>query len=93
MGAIKPNPDPTSRGRPAPTGSGRPRVLSLGGRPGCGRSYVYNHETLNIAIKVGRHLISGQQLVQKSRDGETGLAGGPRNLPQASGRRPGPDLG
>lgn len=66
-GAIKPNPDPASRGRLAPTSSGRPRVLPVGGRPRCRRSGVHNHETLNRANRVGKHLILGQFFVQRSR--------------------------
>lgn len=67
MGVIGLNPDPTSRGRLAPTGSRRARVVSGGGRPRCRRSGVYDHETLNLANKVGKHLILGHQFVQRSR--------------------------
>lgn len=35
--------------------------------PGCRRSDVYDNETLNLAIKVGKRLILGHQFVQRSR--------------------------
>lgn len=64
-GVIELNPGPISRGRLAPTGSGRSRVLPVNGRPGCRRSDIYNHETHNLAMKVGKHLILGRQFVQR----------------------------